>query len=138
MSQADEETVRRVMEEVFNKGNLAVIDEVVDANYVEHNPMPDQPAGLPGLKAMVNMLRTAFPDLQMPIEDLFSTGDRVVIRGKMTGTHKGEFMGTPPSGNKIDAMYIDIVRFANGKAVEHWGLMEEMTLAMQTGMLPHQ
>jgi predicted ester cyclase len=80
--------VRRWTEEGFGKGNLAVADEVVATDFVNHNPVAEQRPGREGLKQAVAMLRGAFPDLRVEIEDMIAEGDRVAIRDTIRGIHR--------------------------------------------------
>ncbi|MGH7601513.1 MAG: ester cyclase, partial [bacterium] len=84
----------------------------------------------------MGMFRTAFPDLQVTVEDIIAKGDKVWVYTTMRGTNKGEFMGMPATGKKIEVKGIDIVRFVNGKAVEHWGVSDDLTMMQQLGMIP--
>lgn len=126
----------RFYDEAFNGGNLAVIDQLVASDMVEHNPFPGQAQGIEGIKQVVTMLRTAFPDVKQTVDDMIAEGDKVVARITMTGTHKGAFMGIPPTGKKITVTGIDIVRFVNGKAVDHWGNEDDLGMMQQLGALP--
>ena len=128
---------RRMVEEMFNQGNLSVVDEVMAADFVEHEELPPGlPGGLEGVKVLTAQLREAFPDFKAVIEDLVAEGDRVVSRMVWTGTQKGEFMGIPPTGKSISVEVIDIVRVDGGKFVEHWGIMDNMTMMQQLGVMP--
>ena len=128
---------RRMVEEMFNQGNLSVVDEVMAADFVEHEELPPGlPGGLDGVKVLTAQLREAFPDFKAVIEDLVAEGDRVVSRMVWTGTQKGEFMGIPPTGKSISVEVIDIVRVDRGKFVEHWGIMDNMTMMQQLGVMP--
>jgi len=128
--------VREFYEEVLNKGNLAVIDKVTAANYVDHTAAPGVPPGIAGEKAWFAMLHAAFPDGRTTIEDIVAEGDKVVVRGTMTGTHKGEFLGIPATGKKVKISGIDMTRFANGKSVEHWGQWDVAGMMQQLGVMP--
>ena len=128
--------VHRIMEEIFNKGNVAAADELIASNFVDHNPVSGQPAGLEGLKQVVTMFRTAFPDLHCTVEEMIAEGDKVVARGTIRGTHKGEFMGVPPTGKRVRVTGIDIARIAGGKVVERWGNFDEMGMMQQLGVVP--
>ena len=127
---------RRFMEEVFNKGNLTAADEFMSADFVEHDPFPGQGPGLQGLKQGLAAFRQAFPDLHIGIDDMIADGGKVVIRSRMKGTHKGTFMNMPPTGKQISVEGIDIVRMSGGKAVEHWGLLDALTMMQQLGATP--
>ena len=112
--------VRRLMEEVFNRGNISLVDELFAPDFVEHEELPPGiPAGSEGVKQMSTMFRSAFPDFKATIDDMIAEGDKVVVRGTWSGTHKGEFMGIPPTGKRVSIGVIDIIRIAGGKFVEH-------------------
>lgn len=128
---------RRMVEEIFNRGNLGLVDEVFAPDFVEHEELPPGiPSGREGVKQMTSMLRGAFPDFKATIEDILAEGDRVVIRMTWTGTHQGDFMGIPATGRRVSFGVIDIVRFAGGKFAEHWGLMDQAGLMQQLGAVP--
>jgi steroid delta-isomerase-like uncharacterized protein len=124
--------VRQMVEEIFNRGNVSRLDEFVAPDFVEHEELP------PGMdaKQMFTMLRSAFPDFKATIEHLIAEGDKVVMYMTWTGTQKGEFMGVPPTGKSISIGVIDIIRLAEGKFVEHWGIMDSMALMQQLGAVP--
>ncbi len=129
--------VRRLVEEVINQGNIRVVDELAAPNFVEHEELPPGvPPGLEGSKAMFGMLHSAFPDLKATIEHLVAESDQVVLHMIWTGTHKGEFMGIPPTGKSISVNVIDILSIADGKFVEHWGVMDQMAMMQQLGLAP--
>ena len=133
----DKALVLRFVEEIFNRGNMSVVDEVFAADFVEHEELP---AGIPrdreGVIQLTTMLRSAFPDFKATIEDIIAEGDKVVIRQTWRGTQKGEFMGIPPTGKSVSVGVIDIIRMADGKVVEHWGQMDSMGLMQQLGAIP--
>jgi quercetin dioxygenase-like cupin family protein len=80
------------------------------------------------------MFRSAFPDLKFTVLEMFGEGDRVITRIKIQGTHKGDFMGIDPTGKMVNVEAIDIIRFANGKAVEHWGVTDSQKMMEQLGV----
>ena len=128
--------MKRFYEEVMNKGNVKAIDELVDEKFVDHLVTPGISADKAGLTQMMTMFHTAFPDLQATIEDVIAKGDKVWVYSTLRGTQKGEFMDIPASGKKIEVRGFDIVRFVNGKAVEHWGLNDDYTMLQQLGVIP--
>jgi steroid delta-isomerase-like uncharacterized protein len=129
--------MKRFYDEVMGKGNLKVIDELVADNFVEHyQPDPNVPANKAGLHQTMGMFRAGFPDLQVTIEDMIAKGDKVWAYTTMRGTNTGAFMGMPATGKKIEVKGIDIVRFVNGKAVEHWGVNDDLGMMTQLGMIP--
>jgi steroid delta-isomerase-like uncharacterized protein len=136
MSTEENKAIMRRIFEVFNTGNLALAEEVLAADIVDHQAPPGIEPGLAGFKQLVTMFRSAFPDIQMTIEDIMAEGDKVVTRSTMRGTHQGEFMGIPPTGKQFTATSIDIVRFAGGKGVEHWGNSDDLGMLQQLGIIP--
>ncbi len=121
MSAENEALARRYIEEVFNKGNLVVIDELIATDFTEHDLYPGQAPGLQGEKQAVSMLRAAFPDLHLTIDEVISEGDHVVLQATVRGTQRGEFMGSPATGAPATDTQVHVLRCAGGKCVEHWG-----------------
>lgn len=136
MSEENKALIRRYYEEAWNKGNLAVLDEVVSPDYVDHNLPPELPPNRAGLKQLMAMYQAAFPDTVMTIEDQIAEGDRVVTRWTARGTHKGDLMGVPATGKAVTVTGIDISRIAGGQEVEHWGQFDLMGLMQQLGVVP--
>lgn len=127
--------MKRFYEEVANKGNMAMIDELVAENFSDHEAMPGMKPGRAGLKEFFGMFRAAFPDLKFTVKDMVATGDKVWAYITITGTHKGEFMGMPATGKQINVNGFDLVRFEGGKAVEHWGVTDSMAMMEQLGAM---
>ena len=127
--------VRRVFDEIVNKGHLAVADELLAADYVNHD-FPAPAPGAEGFKLVTTMFRSAFPDIVVTLEDEFADGDRVVTRGVFVGTHTGDFMGIPATGRAVSIKYLDIWRLENGKAKENWVQMDLLGLMQQLGVVP--
>ena len=124
----------RFYEDVMVGGDLGALDEILTPNFVDHEEgPPGTPDGIDGVKAFVTMFREAFPDMQVSIEDVMEDGDRVAVRATMTGTHDGELMGVPPSGNRVRLEMIDIVRIEDGRCAEHWGAADNLSLMQQIG-----
>jgi steroid delta-isomerase-like uncharacterized protein len=129
--------VRQLVEQVFGQGNISQVDELVAPDFLEREALPAGiPGGREGLKQLTATLRSAFPDFKARIDDILADGDKVVVRQTWTGTHKGEFMGIPPTGRNISVEVIDIIRLADGKFVEHWGVMDAMAMMQQLGAVP--
>jgi predicted ester cyclase len=110
--------VRQTFEAIWNRGNLAVIDERFSSDYIDHtSPLIEGPeAG----KQFVLAIRRAFSDLHYTIEDQIAEGDRVVTRWTAQGTHQGEFQGRSPTGKRVRLTGISIYRVAGGKLIEGW------------------
>jgi steroid delta-isomerase-like uncharacterized protein len=121
--------------EVFNAGKLELINELFASNFVDHDPSNPLP-GLEGVRQLVSMYRGAFPDLHLTIEDEITEGDKIVTRFTGRGTHKGLLMGIPPTGKRVTITAIDILRFENGKIVEHWGNQDLLGMMQQLGVIP--
>ncbi len=137
MSEQNKILTRRALEEVWNRGNFAVVDELVASDFVVHASTPaNETHGPEGVKHFYAMLRQAFPDLHFTIEDQIADGDRVVTRWTARGTHTGEFQGIPPTGKQVRLTGIDIDRIANGKFVECWTNVDELGMMQQLGVLP--
>jgi steroid delta-isomerase-like uncharacterized protein len=127
---------RRVIEQMFNEGNLDVADELLALDYVDHDPtLPEDVHGPEGFKEYVGMYRSAFPDLHVQIEDQIAEGDRVATRWTGTGTHDGELAGIAPTGKRVTVPGMEMVRIANGKLVEGWEGYDSGTLMRQLGVM---
>ncbi|NIO68070.1 MAG: ester cyclase [Anaerolineae bacterium] len=124
---------RRIVEEGFNKGNLAIVDELVATNHVNHT---DNVHGPEEYKQFITMYRTAFPDLHMTIEDQIAEGDKVVNRWTSRGTHKGDLMGIPPTGKQTTVTGMYVARIIGGKIVEEWGNFDALGMMQQIGVVP--
>jgi steroid delta-isomerase-like uncharacterized protein len=122
--------MRRFYEEVMNRGNLDFIDEFCSPDYVEHSPESPTP-DRNGLKQELAMVRGAFPDVHVTVEDLIAEDDKVVARTTARGTNTGAFLGFPATGKVVTIMGMDIVHFADGKAVEHWAMMDDLGMMQQ-------
>lgn len=126
----------RFVEEVINQGKYEVCDEIVEENFVELDPLPGQQQGREGLKDVIRMLRTGFPDIHWAVEETIASGDKVVSRFKWTGTQQGEFLGIPASGRKVVVAGVVIDRLQNGKMADSRILMDTMGMMQQLGVIP--
>jgi steroid delta-isomerase-like uncharacterized protein len=131
---ADKHLFARLMEEVFNRGNLDFADDHVAADFHNHEA-PDSP-GPQGFKATAKWLRSAFPDYHAVLHETIAEGDLVAARITVSGTHHGEFMGMPASGRAFSVQHIHIYRVAEGKLVEHWACRDDLGQLTQLGLLP--
>jgi predicted ester cyclase len=131
--------LRRFYEEVLAGGNLALIDDFVLDDIQDHeDPMPGQPPGKEGVKFYTNAIRTAFPDLAVQLDPALADGDLEASHVVLTGTHKGDFMGIPPTGKSVKFSSADIIRIQDGKVAEHWGSSDTLSLMQQIGAVPAQ
>ena len=136
MSEENKANFRRFMDEVINNKNLDAIDELMTADYIDHDPPPGVEPGAAGMKQMMGMFFAAFPDLSSNVIQLVAEGDLVVGVMTTTGTHKGEFMGVPATGKRFSMTEVHMVRVVDGKAVEHWGVGDSMAMMQQLGAIP--
>lgn len=134
--QENKEIVRRMNNEVWGEGNLDLIDEYVDEDYVEHNTAsPEDIHGREGYKANVEMVREAFPDMDVTVEDVVAEDDRVAFRYTITGTHEGELMGIDSTGAEVAISGMAIARFEDGEVVEDWSHVDLFGLLQQLGVV---
>ena len=128
--------VHRFYEEVFNRKNTAALDEFIDPQAVDHSAPVGAPGGIAGAKQFAGMFLAAFPDVRFTVEDLIAEGDQVVARLTQSGTHRGVFLGLPPTGKRVQVTGMEIFRLADGKIVEHWNNYDDLRLFQQLGVLP--
>ena len=104
-------------------------------DFVEHEAFPGFPTtGPEAVKAVFDIFLTAFPDLQITPEEMIGEGDKVWVRATISGTHKGEFMGMPPTNKSFNAQIIDIMEIHDDKATAHWGLTDHVAMMQQLGI----
>ncbi len=133
---------RRFIDEAYNKGNLAVVDEIASPDLVLHFLPPSTPPGPESMKKHIASSRASFPDVRITIEDQVAAGDKVVVRWTMTGTHTGAYINhlkilMPPTGKTIRAQGIDIWRYdGSGKWVECWSSFDRLGMLQQLGAIP--
>ena len=124
-----------ITQQFFRGGDVNGLDEVCAPGFVHHGPGM-MPPDLAGLKQMAPAFRAAFPDMELVTEELLAEGDRVVDRITVRGTHRGEFMGIPPSGQRVEMQEIHIARIVDGKIVERWTQFDMFGLLQQIGGIP--
>jgi steroid delta-isomerase-like uncharacterized protein len=136
MSDANKNVVRRLFEEVWNKGNLPVADELFAQNYSHHDSStPEFGRGPESEKKRATLYRTAFPDVRLMIEDTIAEGETVTARWSCKGTHKGDLGGIAPTGKQFNISGISVARFTNGKMVEAWVNWDALGLMRQLGVV---
>jgi steroid delta-isomerase-like uncharacterized protein len=112
------------------------IDEIVDPDVVFHAPVPSEATGAQALKEVWTVLVRAYPDLHLAVEDLIAEGDKVVGRTRVTGTHRGEYMGLAPTGKAVAYNEIFVFRIDNGRIAEIWGVVDIFSQMKQLGVIP--
>jgi steroid delta-isomerase-like uncharacterized protein len=129
-------TMRRTYE-LISAGDVAGFGDLVADGFVDHQGGPGFAPDKEGTLDYFRALIEAFPDLSMTVEDQVADGDKAVARVRVTGTHRGDFMGIPPTGAAGDIQLIDIMRFdADGQVCEHWGVADMLSLMEQLGVVP--
>jgi steroid delta-isomerase-like uncharacterized protein len=134
----NKELVRRMNEEVWNKGNLDIINELYAPNFVWHFlPTGSKTIGLDSLREHIRTHREAFPDWKEKIKLIVAERDLVVIHFVSTGTNEGSFLGNPPTGKSIQINEISIFRILDGKIAEQWLIPDLLSLNQQLGFISH-
>ena len=137
VSEENKALSRRFIEEVFNEGNMSTIDELIDPDWVEHDPTnPEEVRGIEGARQFVEGFRSAFPDVKVTIEEQVAEGDMVATRWTARGTHQGELDGIPASGNQVTVQGMSMDRISGGKFVETWDLYNALGMLQQVGAIP--
>lgn len=137
MSEAENKTIaERFNEDVWGRGDEAALEELLAPDFIDHGAYPGQPPGREGHKQILAAFRSAFPDLSVTTDDIIAEGDKVVSRWTARGTHRGELMGIPPSGNEVTFTGIDVLRIAEGKVLERWAEGNDLEVMQQIGAIP--
>ena len=134
MSSTNEKTMRRLVDEVINNQCLSVIDEIIHADYVYRTPSQEL-YGRQALSELLTTYQTAFPDLQITINELICTDNKAVLLFTLTGTHENELMGIPPTGHQVNINGVIRSRFENGQIIEEWELLDQLSLFQQLGIV---
>jgi steroid delta-isomerase-like uncharacterized protein len=127
--------IRRLVEEVYNDNNLDVLYELVAQDMANHSAVPEHQHGIEGFKHVNRWVRAGFSDAHYEIEDMIAEGDMVACRITVSGTHDGDFQGTPPTGKRFSVDHVHWHRLADGKLVERWAVRDDLGAAQQLGML---
>jgi steroid delta-isomerase-like uncharacterized protein len=133
----NKELVRRLYEEAFNEGDLDLVDELVAPDVVTHNPIIlDAPTGPDSIRGGLEMIRKAFPDFHVEVEDLIAEGDRVAALLTMSGTNEGDYRRGGATGKRGTMRAFFIWRIADGKLAESWGLADRFGFLQELGIVP--
>ena len=136
MSEELKAKARRIWEEIFPSGDVGRLAEVIAEDSINHGARPDEPPGLAGVQQTMLWLGRVFSDQRWEIHQVIGEGDVVVVYCTFHGRHTGDLMGIPPTNRVVAQDYVHILRFEDGKAVEHWGVRDDMALMQQLGVLP--
>jgi predicted ester cyclase len=134
-TQENKGITRRVLEELFEKGNFEAMDELIHPDFVNHEAPPTNPQGPEGLKETIEWLRSLWGPMRFEIEDEIAEGDKVVDRVIMHGKHVGEFLGQAPTGREFAAKQIHVYRIEDGRVIEHWSVRDDLGQALQLELL---
>lgn len=137
MSDSDKQVVTRIYDEVFSQGAVDVVDEVVSADAIDHSPPPFPVDDVrEGLKQFTRLMRAAFPDLRVAVNDMVAEDGKVAVYYTVHGTHQGDFMGIPATGARVSVDGFDLIRVEDGICTEHWGVWDNAALMEQLGVAP--
>jgi steroid delta-isomerase-like uncharacterized protein len=128
--------VRRLVDEAQNAGDLAVVDELLSEDFVDHTPMEGLPGNREGVRMLFAALREAFPDLKVDISEQIAEDDRVVTRKTFKGTHGGPFLGLPATGSSVRFEVVDILTIRERRICEHRVVLDKLSLMQQLGAIP--
>jgi steroid delta-isomerase-like uncharacterized protein len=134
VSQQNEDVVRRMFEEGWNRGTLEVLDDCLASSFTQEGPL-EMVRGRDGAKANITKYRSAFPDCRIQIDEMFSAGDRVVTRFTYSGTHRGEFEGMAPTGRSVQGKGIDVAHMVNAQIERSFTQWDALGLMQQLGVI---
>lgn len=129
----NKENIRRHVEEIWHKGDLSVVEELIAPNYVVHSE-GDDINGIEGFKQMATSQRAAIPDLHFTIDGMVAEGDMVAVRYTSTGTFTGEMANIAPTGKQMKSTQAIFYRFEGGKQVEVWVYRDLLSMYQQLGI----
>jgi steroid delta-isomerase-like uncharacterized protein len=135
-TEENKSVVQRSYDEFFNTGNLALVDQFHSNDFVAHVLGLPPIQGLEALKQLASGYLRAFPDLHITLEDMIAEGDKVMTRVSWRGTHKGEFIGIPPTGKQVTVTGMYGYRIADGKIAKWWDYSDNLGLMQQLGVVP--
>ena len=128
--------IRRFVEEVQNNQNWAAYDELNDPSFVNLSAPPGAPRDREGGRFFLQALAKAYPDAVVTINDMFAEGDAVITKKTFAGTNQAEFMGMPATGRRVSFQYVDIMRVRDGRIIEHWNVVDQLSWMVQLGVIP--
>lgn len=131
---SNEAVIRRMFDEVVNQGRLELVDELFDADFVTETPQGTMDRD--GFRDYVAQWRAGFPDIVTEVGDIVEQGDRIAWSIRATGTHTGDFMGIPPSGNRVDFDSLNVATMRDGRGYRHKVVMDTLKLMTQLGVVP--
>jgi steroid delta-isomerase-like uncharacterized protein len=133
-TQDNKTIVRSLIDRLFSEGDLGAVDAYLASDFVMHDPPLGVSPDREGIRAAAEMIRKAFPDWHSELHLLVGEDDIVAERFTASGTHQGEMLGAPPTGNTVSLKGINIFRLRNGRVVEWWSRLDELGLSRQLGI----
>ena len=131
MSDANIDLVNLMIEEIQNRKNIELVDEIFAKDFVNHSPVRGFPNDRSGMRQLFSLIHVAFPDGVLVVEDQASSENKVWTRKSFSGTHTGPLGDIAATGNKVTYEVFDILKIQNGKITEHWGLGDRLSLLRQ-------
>lgn len=128
--------IRRFVEEVQNKQDWDAYDELNAPDFVNLSAPPDAPTDREAGKAVLQAFAAAYPDAVFTIDEMYAEGDAVITKKTFTGTNEGDFMGVPATGRRVSLQYVDIMRVRDGRVIEHWNVIDQLSWMTQLGLIP--
>jgi predicted ester cyclase len=135
MTTETQKMIERIPLEILNMNKFELIDELYSTNYVEHTPSLGVAPTREGFKETAIALKKAFPDLRYTIDDAIESGDKIVHRLTASGTMTADFLGVPATGKRATWTEIHIGRVANGRLTDHWGVVDQLGMLVQLGVI---
>jgi steroid delta-isomerase-like uncharacterized protein len=135
-AEGNKAVIRRLIEEVYNEGNLDVVDELMAPDIFDHAAVPEHQHGIDGFKHVMEWVRQFSFDVHYDIDDIIAEGEKVAVRMTQSGTHTGAVRGISPTGKSFSVDYVHWFRLANGKVAEMWAVRDDLTRLQQLGLIP--
>jgi steroid delta-isomerase-like uncharacterized protein len=135
-AQDNKVVIRRLVEEVYNKGNLDVVDELVAPDIFNHPAVPEHQHGIASFKHVMEWVRNFSSDVHYDVDDIIAEGDKVAVRMTQSGTHTGTVRGIPPTGKSFSVDCVHWFWLANGKVAEMWAVRDDLSRLEQLGLIP--
>jgi predicted ester cyclase len=129
---------RQTVEQILANGDVAGLRAVMHPEVVNHAPAPGAAQGLDGMIQAMLWLKQGFSERRFEVHQVITEGDTVVVHCTFHGRHTGEFLGLAPTNQPVAFRQVHIVRFQDGKVVEHWAVRDDLGLGRQLGAIPGQ
>ena len=136
MSEENKAIMRRVIREIMVGGNLALVDELFTEDFVNNHGNTRESGGREGEKARIAAFRSAFPDVNIAIDDIIADGEISAARVTLTGTHQGDLSSIPATNKKVNVTGITTMRFVGSQVAEEWSIIDRLSMMQQLGIIP--